>query len=106
MLNAGCLFCKIIRSEIPCHKVLETEGILAFLDINPLSKGHLLLIPKYHGEKLHNIPDAYLSELLPSAKKLIPSLFPGEKEDAFQYNLLQNNGKWAHQVRFSSLRMV
>jgi diadenosine tetraphosphate (Ap4A) HIT family hydrolase len=58
MSAAACIFCKIIRGEIPSFKLLETDKILAFLDINPLSRGHALLIPKTHGEKLHDVPDA------------------------------------------------
>jgi histidine triad (HIT) family protein len=43
-----CIFCKIVRGEIPSAKVLENEKVLAFLDINPVSKGHTLVIPKAH----------------------------------------------------------
>ncbi|RPA98867.1 HIT-like protein [Choiromyces venosus 120613-1] len=92
MSAAACIFCKIIRGEIPSFKLLETEKVFAFLDINPLSRGHALLIPKTHGEKLHDIPDAELSELLPAAKKL--ALAVGAPE----YNILQNNGRGAHQI--------
>eukprot|EP00124_Ichthyophonus_hoferi_P003198 Ihof_evm2s264 gene=Ihof_evmTU2s264 len=67
--TASCIFCKIIKGEIPCFKVFETEKVLAFMDIEPISKGHVLVIPKYCGAKLHNIPDDFLAELLPAAKK-------------------------------------
>ena len=43
-----CIFCKIVRGEIPCYKVYEDENILAFLDIRPLNPGHTLVIPKKH----------------------------------------------------------
>ncbi|CAE6452338.1 unnamed protein product [Rhizoctonia solani] len=89
---ASCIFCKIIKGEIPSKKLLETQYSYAFLDINPLSKGHSLVIPKYHGEKLHDIPDEYLADMMPVAKKL--ALATG----ATDYNILQNNGKIAHQV--------
>ncbi|KAH0609560.1 uncharacterized protein H6S33_013046 [Morchella sextelata] len=111
MSAAACIFCRIIRGEIPSFKLLETEKIFAFLDIQPLSKGHCVLpppslytpkanttpppqlvIPKTHGERLHNVPDDELAELLPAAKKL--ALATG----AVDYNILQNNGKIAHQV--------
>ncbi|KAF8594115.1 HIT-like protein, partial [Ceratobasidium sp. AG-I] len=88
----SCLFCKIIKGEIPSMKLLETSLSYSFLDIGPLSKGHCLVIPKYHGEKLHDIPDEYLADALPIAKKL--AIATG----ATDYNILQNNGKIAHQV--------
>ena len=43
-----CIFCKIIKGEIPCYKVYENENVLAFLDIRPLNPGHTLIIPKKH----------------------------------------------------------
>ncbi|KAK3942081.1 HIT-like domain-containing protein [Diplogelasinospora grovesii] len=88
---ASCIFCKIVKGDIPCFKLFESEKTLAFLDINPLSRGHALVIPKYHGEKLTDIPDDSLVELLPVAKKL--ALATG----ATEYNILQNNGRGAHQ---------
>ncbi|EPE02734.1 hit family protein 1 [Ophiostoma piceae UAMH 11346] len=87
----ACIFCKIIKGEIPCFKLLETDKTLAFLDINPLSRGHALVIPKYHGEKLLDIPDEHLSDILPIAKKLAKAV------GAENYNILQNNGRLAHQ---------
>lgn len=50
--------------DIPCFKLFESDKTLAFLDINPLSRGHALIIPKFHGEKLADIPDEHLSEIL------------------------------------------
>jgi len=46
----GCIFCKIVKGEISCHKVYDDNDFLAFLDINPLNPGHVLLIPKKHVE--------------------------------------------------------
>ena len=50
-----CIFCKIIKGEIPCHKVYEDEIFLAFLDINPVSSGHTLLIPKKHFRWVYDV---------------------------------------------------
>jgi diadenosine tetraphosphate (Ap4A) HIT family hydrolase len=50
--------------DIPSFKLYESEKVFAFLDINPLSKGHALVIPKHHGEKITDIPDDILSEIL------------------------------------------
>ncbi|KAI0345593.1 HIT-like protein [Trametopsis cervina] len=88
---ASCIFCKIIKGEIPSYKLIETENVFSFLDIGPLSKGHALVIPKYHGEKLHEVPDEYLAETLPIAKKIALAL------GVENYNILQNNGRIAHQ---------
>ncbi|RYO77186.1 hypothetical protein DL764_010234 [Monosporascus ibericus] len=89
---AACIFCKIIKGEIPCFKLFESEKTLAYLDIGPLAKGHALVIPKFHGAKLLDIPDEHLSEILPVAKKLVKAT------GAENYNILQNNGRIAHQV--------
>ncbi|CAB4385003.1 HIT-like protein [Rhizophagus irregularis] len=88
---ATCLFCKIIKREIPSTKIFETELSYAFLDIGPLSEGHSLVIPKHHAKFLHELPDEYLADLLPVAKKV--AIATG----ADQYNILQNNGRLAHQ---------
>ncbi|KAK3054835.1 Adenosine 5'-monophosphoramidase [Extremus antarcticus] len=91
-MAASCIFCKIIKGDIPSMKIFESEKVLAFLDINPLSSGHALVIPKHHGAKLTDIPDDQLSELLPVAARI------ARAAGADQYNILQNNGKMAHQV--------
>ncbi|KAK9479143.1 HIT-like domain-containing protein [Lipomyces japonicus] len=93
----SCIFCRIIKGEIPSYKVFESSKVYAFLDINPLSEGHTLVIPKYHAAKVHELPDDYLAEILPAAKKIALAL-GATPDDTFQYNLLQNNGALAHQV--------
>ncbi|GAB1194868.1 hypothetical protein APSETT444_004119 [Aspergillus pseudonomiae] len=90
--SAACIFCKIIKGDIPSFKLFESDKVFAFLDIQPLSRGHALIIPKFHGEKLTDIPDEYLNEVLPVAKKL------AKAADATDFNVLQNNGTIAHQV--------
>ncbi|KAL9941641.1 hit protein 1 [Verticillium nonalfalfae] len=89
---ASCIFCKIVKGEIPCFKLFESDKTLAYLDINPLSRGHALVIPKHHGAKLTDIPDDHLMEILPVVKKLINAT------GAVDYNILQNNGRTAHQM--------
>ncbi|KAF7550106.1 hypothetical protein G7Z17_g5954 [Cylindrodendrum hubeiense] len=91
MSSAACIFCKIIKGEIPSMKLFENDTVFAFLDIGPLSKGHSLVIPKYHGAKLADIPDDQLTDILPTLKKLITAT------GATDYNILQNNGTIAHQ---------
>ncbi|KAK4695992.1 histidine triad (HIT) family protein, partial [Lecanoromycetidae sp. Uapishka_2] len=91
-MAAACIFCKIIKGDIPSFKLFESEKVFAFLDIQPLSQGHALVIPKAHGAKLTDIPDDQLAEIMPVAKKL------AEATGAENYNILQNNGRLAHQI--------
>ncbi|KAJ5156302.1 hit protein 1 [Penicillium capsulatum] len=89
---AACIFCKIIQKEIKSFKIFENDKVFAFLDINPLSRGHALVIPKFHGAKLTDIPDEDLVDILPIAKKI------AKASGAQDFNILQNNGRIAHQV--------
>ncbi|EGO22778.1 hypothetical protein SERLADRAFT_362241 [Serpula lacrymans var. lacrymans S7.9] len=86
-----CLFCGITKGVIPGFKVYETDHSLAFLDINPVSDGHTLVIPKSHAKTLGDLSDDYLRDIGPVIKKV--ALMTG----AEQYNILQNNGKLAFQ---------
>ncbi|KAF4267771.1 Adenosine 5'-monophosphoramidase [Aspergillus fumigatus] len=92
MSSAACVFCKIIKGDIPSFKLFESDKVFAFLDIQPLSRGHALVIPKFHGAKLTDIPDEDLKELLPVAKQI------AKASGAEDFNILQNNGRIAHQV--------
>ncbi|EGG01326.1 uncharacterized protein MELLADRAFT_57429 [Melampsora larici-populina 98AG31] len=89
--DPSCIFCKIINGQIPSFKLIDNETTFAFLDINPISHGHALVIPKHHGAKLHDVPDAALKDLLPAAKSIAKAM------DLIDYNVLQNNGRIAHQ---------
>ncbi|KAN0079079.1 HIT-like domain containing protein [Elaphomyces granulatus] len=91
MSSAACIFCKIVKGDIPSFKLFESEKVLAFLDIQPLSRGHALVIPKFHGVKLTDIPDEDLTEILPVAKRIAIA------SGAENFNILQNNGRIAHQ---------
>jgi len=66
----NCIFCKIVKGEIPCVKIWEDENYLAFLDVNPISQGHTLLIPKIHIDYIFDIEDDKYCELLLKAKNL------------------------------------
>ena len=61
------IFTRIIRGEIPCHKVGEDADFLAFLDINPLRKGHALVIPKLEVDHFFDLPDEVLAGIMPFA---------------------------------------
>jgi len=64
------IFSKIVSGELPCHKVAETSEFLAFLDINPLSKGHTLVIPKEETDYLFDVDDTTYNGLMLFAKKV------------------------------------
>ena len=68
------IFSKIIAGDIPCYKVAENDKFLAFLDIFPVQKGHTLVIPKIETDKIFDLPDEYLSEILLFAKPLAQAI--------------------------------
>jgi histidine triad (HIT) family protein len=68
------IFSRIIAGEIPCYKIAEDDRFFAFLDINPLSKGHTLVIPKVEEEYIFNLDDNMLSGLMLFAKKVAKAL--------------------------------
>jgi histidine triad (HIT) family protein len=93
-----CIFCKIVKGEIPCQKVYEDDKTLAFLDIMPIHKGHTLLIPKEHHENMLDMPDDTLADLAKAAKKVAKAVKEATKADGF--NISQNNGEAAGQAVF------
>jgi len=96
MSSGASIFSRIIRGEIPCHKVFENEHVFAFLDINPLAEGHTLVIPKRQVERLEELsPDeaAEIARVLGMLAKRVLSA-----TGAADYNVLQNNGPAAGQV--------
>jgi histidine triad (HIT) family protein len=68
------IFSKIIAGEIPCYKIAENENFFAFLDIFPLRKGHVLVVPKTETDKLFDLPDTYLQEMLVFAKPIAQAI--------------------------------
>jgi len=93
-----CLFCKIIKGEIPSAKVYENEKILAFLDINPVNPGHTLIISKEHYANLVETPEEVLDEMIRAVKKIAPAVMRAMSVEGF--NLGVNNGKAAGQLIF------
>lgn len=95
---AETIFSKILRGEIPCHRVYEDDLVFAFLDVGPLSIGHTLVIPKEPAATL----DALSDETAAAIGRVLPRLCRAIKAvtgcDA--YNVLQNNGAAAHQAVF------
>lgn len=85
-----CIFCKIINGDIPCYKIYEDDDVLGFLDVNPKSNGHILIIPKKHFKDLLEIDDTILNKILHIAKKLGEAF--KEKLNYDGFTLIQNNG--------------
>lgn len=95
---SNCLFCKIVKNEIPSAKIYEDEKILAFLDINPVNPGHSLVIPKEHFKDASSTPDDLLSNLTTISKKIGQALIKSGIAEGFI--LSTNNGKAAGQEIF------
>jgi histidine triad (HIT) family protein len=91
-----CIFCKIVRGEIPSAKILETDTVLAFLDINPVSKGHTLVIPKEHYASFRDMPPDVLTRLAEVLQRVGDALKSELQSDGF--NILLNDGLAAGQL--------
>ena len=95
---AETIFSKILKGDIPCHKVYEDDRVLAFLDINPVSHGHTLVIPKEPAATLDVLSDesaAAIGRVLPRIARAVL-----KATGAQHFNVLQNNGAPAHQAVF------
>lgn len=95
---AETLFTRIVRGEIPCHKVYEDDAVLAFLDINPVAHGHTLVIPKEPAATLDALSDdaaAAIGRVLPRIARAVLAATGTQS-----FNVLQNNGADAHQAVF------
>ncbi len=87
-----CLFCKIVKGEVPSKTVLENEHLVAFRDINPGAPEHVLVVPREHIESIHKATRAHatlLSELLLAGREVAEKLGLGEPG----YRLVINTGK-------------
>ncbi len=91
-----CIFCKIVRGEIPSFKVYEDANVLAFLDIHPTNPGHTLVVPKIHAENIFEISSESWSQVMETARKL--SITIENALDAKGINLMMNNREHAGQV--------
>ena len=95
-MKNDCVFCAIAAGEIPCFKVFEDDFALAYLDINPFSEGHTLVIPKAHTTGLLDTPEETLAALLARVKKVAAHIKTALGCDGFHN--LQNNGAAAGQT--------
>ncbi len=94
--DPSCVFCKIIRRELPSATVLETADAVAFLDIHPVILGHVLLVPKPHHPNLIDLPSpltAHVASLLPRLCRAVQAA-----TGAHGFNVIVNNGRAAGQI--------
>ena len=91
-----CIFCKIIKGEIPCFKVYEDNKVLAFEDINPIAEGHTLIIPKRHAQDLWEMSGDDLTAVHLASQKVIRAIKKALNPTGVA--LLQLNGRGANQV--------
>lgn len=94
----GCIFCKIANKEIESSIFSETENTIAFMDINPVSPGHSLIIPKQHYKDITDTPGQILSEMIIHSKKV--ALILKQALNASGINILNASGKSAQQTIF------
>jgi histidine triad (HIT) family protein len=93
--DPDCIFCKIIAGEIPSFKLFEDESTLAFMDINPASTGHALVIPKEHAADVYSVSDAAITQTVKTAKMIALAIDRTLNPEGL--NLLQANGPAAAQ---------
>lgn len=94
----NCIFCKIIKGEIDSAKIWENDKVFAFLDVNPLTKGHCLVVPKKHFENIFDIDENILKEIIFTAKNISRQM--KESLSATGVNLVNASGKTAEQSVF------
>ncbi len=91
-----CIFCKIVKGDIPSAMVYQDEQVFAFLDINPISPGHCLVVPKSHFEQISDCPEPVLSALMRPIGAIARAIVSAV--GASGYNVLNNNGRSAGQL--------
>ncbi len=91
-----CIFCKIATGQIGAVKVLEDDVCLAFMDVGPLAEGHVLLIPKTHAETVDELTADQAAAMLRHLPALVAAVRKATGCEGV--NVLQNNGRVAHQV--------
>jgi len=95
---SDCIFCKIIKGEIPCYKIAENKNAIAFLDVTPYSNGHTLIIPKKHYPNLSSTPEKILNDVMKLTKVVVKKLTKSLKPSGFNY--VSNENEIAGQCVF------
>lgn len=94
----NCIFCKIANGEIPAATLYEDEDFRVILDLGPASKGHALILPKFHAANIYELSDEMAAKVMVLAKKMAAAMTEALKCDGF--NIVQNNGECAGQTVF------
>ena len=92
----SCIFCDIISKNREGHFIYEDENHVAFLDKYPIDKGHALVVPKKHYEKIIDMPESNVGNLFSAIPKIARAILSATQADAF--SLAQNNGRAAKQI--------
>jgi histidine triad (HIT) family protein len=92
----GCIFCKIVKGEIPCFKILEDDRVLSFADVNPINTGHTLIIPKRHAENIWEIDGEDLAAIHRASLKIAKAMKTSLNPDGIAF--LQLNGRAVNQI--------
>lgn len=101
---SDCIFCKIIKGEIPSYTIYEDELVKVFLDVNPVTNGHMLIIPKKHYENVFDIDTSIISH---SVNLIRDKLYPiiKEKLKADGLTISQNNG-FGQEVKHYHIHLI
>jgi len=83
----NCIFCKISNGDIPSEKIYEDKNFISFLDIQPVSHGHILIIPKKHTIWMQEVDDETISEIFKLSKKLMLGIKKGLNCDYVQLSV-------------------
>ncbi len=92
----SCIFCKIVDGTAPSYKVYEDKNTVAFLDLNPVSDGHVLLIPRLHTQYIEELPEATWETLMKTLIKIVPPI--QRAMNSTDSNIGLNNGPNAGQI--------
>ncbi|MFC1697405.1 HIT family protein [Nanoarchaeota archaeon] len=93
---SDCIFCKVIKGELPSYKLYEDDDVFVILDVGPINKGHVLIIAKEHAPTLLEASEELLCKIMKVAKKIAPAVVNATNADGF--NFYQNNGEDSGQM--------
>lgn len=87
-----CVFCKIIKKQAPAHVIYESDSIEAFLDIEPIHEGHVLIVPKCHADSIDKLPLNVLTDICELAQRIVAAL--KQVYGIEGYSMMQNGGRF------------
>jgi histidine triad (HIT) family protein len=93
---AQCVFCRIISGDLPAARLMESDQVLSFMDINPVNPGHALVVPKRHVRSLLDLQEEELHAAMSAVKRVARAVM--EATDSPAFNVFQSDGEAAGQV--------